>query len=345
MHRQALQPLLSEWLPDASDFESASSAGDFGRFLTRHHLQTLWLDLLGAGGNPSRFATLEQTLREGAKMWAALELSQRNVMHQAHSLLETAGIPYFFAKGVHLQQVLYDRPSQRASSDIDIFIRRSDRRVALRGFLQSGFDARPLADTISHELRLRRHNSDVDLHWDLFRPGRANPQIMDWLFGRRERFGEYWGLDATASLLVMLVHPAITKYLLSPASMLIHLVDQVRLMRGGRVDWAELTDGLTRSDTRTAAWSSLYVLRLLTGTEAPQEFERSLRPGRLTRWYLRQWIDRAWITRWFERRRLVAGLFSLALQDSWADRLRAVRSLRAAGRDAPALMEEVQQLS
>jgi hypothetical protein len=45
--------------------------------------------------------------------------------------------------------------------------------------------------------------------------------------------------------------------------------------------------------------------------------------------YLRRWIDRALITKYFERRWMVAGLFSLALQDSIADVGTALRAKAA----------------
>jgi len=217
---------------------------------------------------------------------------------------------------------------ERSAIDLDLFVRETDRDRAIELFEQGGFEAHPLAETISHELKLTRHNGDIDLHWHLLRPGRIHPELMNWLFTRRERFGSFQGLDDTASLLVMLVHPAITKYLLSPTSMLIHQVDQARLIERGRIDWKALEDTLAWSGTRTAAWASLYVLRMLAGVGAPDGFEEKLSPGGLRRWYLRQWIDRAWITRWFEKRWLVAGFFSLALQDSAADAVRAVRALR-----------------
>jgi hypothetical protein len=302
---------------------------DFSAFLYRQRLQSIWLKLIERSGAGDGLASLASHLREAAKAWALLELPQQHLMREAHRILGEAGVDYFFAKGAHLRHVLYDDPLERSAIDIDLFVRESDRERAISVFEQAGFEAHPLPETISHELKLTRDNGDIDLHWHLLRPGRIRPGLMEWLFRRRERFGEFWGLDDTASLLVMLVHPAITKYLLSPTSMLIHQVDQARLIDRGRVDWRELEDVLGWSGTRTAAWASLYVLRMLGGDSAPGDVETKLRPGRLHRWYLRQWIDRGWITRWFEKRWLVAGFFSLALQDSTADAVGALRALRA----------------
>jgi hypothetical protein len=164
----------------------------------------------------------------------------------------------------------------------------------------------------------------MDLHWHLFRPGRARPGLDEWLFEHVEDHAGIPGLDATASLLVMLVHPAITKYLISPTSMLIHAVDQARLIQCGKVDWDELREALLRSGTRTAAWASLYVLQHLYDVEAPDGFAQRIQPGRSHRAYLRLWINRGWISRAFHHRWLVAGTFSLALQDSFGDVLMAL---------------------
>jgi hypothetical protein len=342
LHRAALEPLLSGDLPGQAALAHGSSPAAFAAFLFQQHLQTLWLDLIERHGSPADYALLARDLTEGAKTWAIRELPQQRIMSLAHQALSAEGIAYFFAKGAHLRHVLYAEPVLRSATDVDVFVQQADREKAINALVCCSFTAQPLADTISHELKLTRHHGDIDLHWDIFRPGRACPVLMDWLFDHREKFGKFWGLNATASLLVMLVHPAITKYLLSPASMLIHQVDQARLIASEKVDWDELESALRCSGVKTAAWSSLYVLRKLGGVEAPDGFEERIRPGGLQAWYLRQWIDRAWITKWFDRRWLVAGLFSLTLQDNAADALRALRMLRSARRDAAKLIKELQ---
>ena len=342
LHRIALGALLERRLPGRSESGETADVAEFATFLYRQHLQAAWMRLIEQDGASPEHQPLAEHLREAAKAWALLELPQQRLMTEAHRILDTAGIDYFFAKGAHLRHVIYDDPLERSAIDIDLFVKESDRDRAIALFQQASFETHPLAETISHELKLTRHNGDIDLHWQLFRPGRLRPGVMDWLFSRRERFGEFWGLDDTASLFVMLVHPAITKYLLSPTSMLIHQVDQARLIGRGRVDWKELESIFERSGTRTAAWASLYVLRTLAGVQAPENIEETLRPGRIRRGYLRQWIDRAWITRWFERRWLVAGLFSLALQDTASDAVRALRSLRRERGSEPPRMGENQ---
>jgi len=337
LHRIALGALLERRLPGRSESGETADVAEFATFLYRQHLQAAWMRLIEQDGASPEHQPLAEHLREAAKAWALLELPQQRLMTEAHRILDTAGIDYFFAKGAHLRHVIYDDPLERSAIDIDLFVKESDRDRAIALFQQAGFETHPLAETISHELKLTRHSGDIDLHWHLLRPGRIRPGLMDWLFSRRARFDAFQGLDDTASLFVMLVHPAITKYLLSPTSMLVHQVDQARLIERGRVDWKELEDVLARSGTRTAAWASLYVLRILADVRAPGDMERKLSPGRVRRWYLRQWIDRAWITRWFDKRWLVAGFFSLVLQDSVSDAVGALRALPK--RRASALVE------
>ncbi|MBT8039537.1 MAG: nucleotidyltransferase family protein [Gammaproteobacteria bacterium] len=323
--------------PPAEDSPSLPiNTREFAAFLQRQHLQTAWLGLIERGGASAEYESLAEHLKSAAKAWAILELPQRRLLTETHRILNISEVDYFFAKGAHLRHVIYDNPQERSAIDIDLFVKEADTDRAIAAFEAAGYESRPLAETISHELKLTRHNGDIDLHWHLLRPGRIRPGLMSWLFSRRERFGDFWGLDDTASLLVMLVHPAITKYLLSPTSMLIHQVDQARLIERGRVDWKALEDVLGRSGARTAAWSSLYVLRKLGGICAPHDLEEKLSPGRIHRWYLRQWIDRAWITQFFEKRWLVAGFFSLALQDSLTDAIQAMRALRGNRESIPA---------
>jgi hypothetical protein len=200
---------------------------------------------------------------------------------------------------------------------------------------RTGFQALIDPDTFSHELTLRKDKVMIDLHWHLFRPGRARPGLDEWLFEHVEKHAGTPGLDATASLLVMLVHPAITKYLLSPTSMLIHQVDQAKLIESGKVEWSGLEQALHGFGIRTAGWASLYVLHKLAGIEAPKGFRKRIQPGALHRQYLQQWIDRAWVTRLFNRRWLVAGLFSLTLQDSASDAWIAWRAKTRAKSNAP----------
>lgn len=326
LHRAALAPLACPTCPEEISLPEAVQRKSFGEFLCQHRVHALWHDMLL---NKERHDELVDQLLRMTRITVAVQLPQQRVLEEARAALNQAEIPWFVAKGVHLQHVYYDRPIHRPATDIDVFVHVRDRESATRCLESAGFEPEPLAETLSHELKLVKHGMAIDLHWHMLRPGRYRPGLMDWLLEHREKFGEFWGLDATASLLVMLTHPAITKYLISPTSMLIHQVDQLRLLRSGKVDWELLYGALDQFGLKTAAWSSTYLLRLLTGIEIPENLEQRLEPGKIHAGWLRMWIDRAWITRWFDQRWLVAGFFNLALQDSMADAIRALNQRNA----------------
>lgn len=300
------------------------SSTEFHQFLIKNRLHTLWLKRMEQGDFADQQGIIN-LLKQYRTSQIAYELAQKSALSLAHHVLNQAEISYFIAKGAHLRETLYSDPWLRPCVDIDLYINESDRNEVIELLTCAGFEPRPLPETISHELKLSKNSSDIDLHWHFLRPGRYHPYLMTWFFSRRQKFGDFWGLDATASLLVMLVHPAITKYVISPTSMLIHQVDQARLINSGQVDWNELENALKISGLKTAAWSSLYFLGSMTGIHAPEGFEEKLAPGKVHAFYLKQWIDRGWITKWFDKRRFVAGFFNLALQDSVQDAVRALR--------------------
>ena len=103
----------------------------------------------------------------------------------------------------------------------------------------------------------------INLHWHLLRPGRTRIDLNNYLFAQRQAFGEFAGLSNEAALLVMLIHPAITKYVNGSASSLRHLVDMHRLAQSDGINWDRLIEMLSASVTRTAAWASLAWLHML----------------------------------------------------------------------------------
>jgi hypothetical protein len=337
-HRLALRPLLHPSDPAVEQAIAAlvqrSGVAEFLAFLQANGLTQLWLNRLQEQPNVPAPPGVLEAMRDHARLTAAHQLRQGLELRGAAHILEAQSIPWFVFKGVQLRHSLYADPILRPVSDIDLCVPPAAAATAIDCFLATGFEAATDPATISHEITLRRQGVAIDLHWHILRPGRYRPGLTRWLFQHRQRFDGLWGLDATAGLLVMLVHPAIAKYLASPTSMLIHLVDQARLIQSDAVDWLELEAALRCFGTQSSAWASLYLLRELGRIEAPGEFATRIRPGRMHAWYLRQWIDRAWITRWFGRRWLVAGGFSLALHDSVTDVARALlqrsRALRGA---------------
>lgn len=332
MHQKALIPLKmqdTEFSP-ARFLEDMNQLNlpEFAAFVRKNGLSGLWQNWLEGCSPHAVCAEFSATVAIDTRRTIAMQLAQEPVLRQVSEILNDAETGYFLAKGAILCRTIYSKPWMRPFVDIDLFVKKDDKERVTRLLLGAGFEALPLPETLSHELKLRRANADVDLHWHVLRPGRYRPGLMNWLFENRKKSGPYWGLNATAHLFLMLVHPPITKYLISPTSMLIHQADQTRLIASGKVDWNELEKALNRSGIRTAAWSSLYLLRRLTQIEAPEGFEQRIRPAKAKAWYLQQWIDQEWITRFFGQQWLVKGFFNLALQDTLADMARALIQLR-----------------
>jgi hypothetical protein len=323
-HKLALKPLLGDRIETTiDDLPKSFNLKEFSIFLCQQRLQCLWVEALGSIEMPRHFLSFKNDLSNACKLNIARELPQKRAMKDAHNLLTSAEIPYFFFKGTHLREVIYQQPWHRPAVDIDVFVNETNRDIVLNEFKQQAFIPSLTAETLSHELKISKHTTNIDLHWHLMRPTRYRPGLNEWLFAHREQFGDFWGLDHTASLLIMLTHPAITKYLISPTSMLIHQVDQFRLLQSNRIDWEVLLSALNEFGLRTAAWSSVYLLSKLADSTLNVEFGSSIQPGRIKSGYLRAWVNRGWVTRLFDARWLVAGGFNFALQDSLHDSVRA----------------------
>jgi hypothetical protein len=322
LHRATLGPVLrNDSLQPAFELRGPQ---ELASFLIKEGLHGLWFERLRLEACDGRGEELRAIIGKTLKVQLARDLAAGQLMKETNRLLCEHDIPYFIAKGGQLKRTIYGQTWHRAAVDIDLFVREVDRDRAVQLMTDSGCRASPLKATLSHELKLTRYTADIDLHWHLLRPGRARPGLMGWLFDRRERFGDYSGLDATACVLVMLIHPPITKYLISPASKLIHMVDLARLAERAEVDWEALEVALNRFGVKTAAWSSAYLLRSLTSIDLPNGLEARIRPRPSHAAYLKRWIDRGWISRGFQRRWLVAGFFNLALQDKFEDMVRAL---------------------
>jgi len=164
------------------------------------------------------------------------------------------------------------------------------------------------------------------------------------LFGQRQTFGEFAGLSNEAALLVMLIHPAITKSVNGSASSLIHLLDMHRLAQSDDINWDQLIATLRTSGTRTAAWASLAWLQMLADRPIYADLTGQLRPGRLQAGWLRYWLGKNLNVKLAERKLIVRSGFSTALQDSLKDSVRAIFVLQKEQREAAKTMKKLAQL-
>jgi len=353
-HKVALRPLLrtldrEQTTALFNDIE-AFDQKEFITFLYQQGLAQMWLPfLLAQESLPANWLATIKDLKQDALSTAAIQLMQRKVSEDTHQALRNADIDYLVFKGANLRHTIYTDPTQRPVCDIDILIRGERKFDAVKALLQAGFTTRHEAEIISHETSLQKNNVWIDLHWHLLRPGRTRIDLTDYLFDQRQPFGEsagadFSGLSNQASLLVMLIHPAITKYVNGEGSSLRHLVDVHRLAQQDDINWKRLVKMLKKSGTCTAAWASLTWLQMLADEPMYEDLAGQLRPASLKARWLRYWMGKDLNRKLAERKLIIRSCFSLVLQDSLRDGLNAVSKLKKEKLKTAQTMQALEQL-
>jgi len=217
-------------------------------------------------------------------------------------------------------------------------------KTRCRFSLKAGFIAHHNVENISHETSLVKKNVCIDLHWHLLRPGRTRVNLNNYLFDHRQPFGEFEGMSNEAALLVMLVHPAITKYVNGSASSLRHLVDIQRLAQSDDINWDRLIETLSASGTRTAAWASLAWLQILAVEPMYENLANLLRPGSLKAGWLIFWLEKNLNVKLAKQKLIIRSGFSIALQDSLKDSVSAIFVVQRLQREGPKTMKKLEQL-
>jgi hypothetical protein len=333
IHKVALRPLLhtldhKQTIALFDQLESVDQ-NEFVTFLYHQGLAQMWLPfLLQQDTLPASFEETVKALKQDALHTAATQLMQRKILRDTRDAFKQASIDYLVFKGAHLRHTIYADPTHRSVCDIDILVRDGRKFDAVDVLQKAGFGAVHKAENISHETSLHKNNVWIDLHWHLMRPGRTRINLNDYLFEQRQAFGEFEGLSNEASLLVMLIHPAITKYVNGSASSLRHLVDIHRLAQCDGINWERLTDMLNKSGTRTAAWASLTWLQMLTDEPMYEDLTKKLKPGGLKARWLHHWMRKDLNTKLAEKKMIIRAGFSLLLKYNWMDVANAVSTLK-----------------
>lgn len=332
LHKISLRPLLRALSAEEvkalfKELESVDQ-NEFITFLYRQGLAQMWLAfLLKQESVPAEFEETMQALKKNAIAIAADQLMQQFILAETRNTFEKAGIKYLVFKGANLRHTIYADPTHRTVCDIDILIRDEQKPEAIRSLEKAGFSAHHTAENISHETSLTKKHVNIDLHWHLMRPGRTRIDLNDYLFDQRQAYGGFQGLSNQASLLVMLIHPAITKYVNGHASSLHHLVDIHRLAQSEDINWEALIEMLSRSGTKTAAWASLTWLNMLADKPVYEDLANQLRPGGLKARWLSCWLRNNLNVKLAERKLILRACFSLALQDNAKDTFNALMTL------------------
>jgi len=259
---------------------------------------------------------------------AARYLAQQAALARIDRLFGAAGIGYAVMKGAHVRECVYPDPVLRASGDLDVLIAPVDRPRAARVLREAGFEHYENRATISHEASFVRSPVDIDLHWDILRPGRTRTPMAEDMLARRQRVGGFWALSDADALFVMLTHPAFAKYVCSPNMGLLQVADFLLWSEAKLEAWPGAERLLGTAGLRTAAWTMLGWYEMLASplhATRIHEWRRSLQPGRLRSAYLEYWLAHDLPGRWLDRPlRIQVGL-TLWLHDRPSDAWRAAR--------------------
>lgn len=344
-HRLALAPLLRQATEISASHDPrrllADGGPDFTAFLLHHGLAPLWDQALsGPARTDAETDELCAHIRRETHLCVATYLRQSAALQDIDDHLAQRGIPYAAMKGGHIREVAYADPALRPATDIDLLVHIDDRLEVLRSLRAVGYlpDADPT--TISHEIALRRDGVEIDLHWDILRPGRARPELAAAMLERRQRRTGFWGLDDTDEAFLLLVHPAFAKHVCGPGMTLLRIVDVFRWLRQRQVDWRALSKRLEANGMQTAAWLTLSWYTMLAGDalDVPDGFIASLRPGRLRAAYLSSWLTHDLPTRFQAAPNLTRFGLTPFLHDRPSDAWRAARHIwharRMRSRDA-----------
>ena len=198
-------------------------------FILASGLGPLWNELLHRTNKSGVFSEgLLDKIKASSRPAAIGYLVQHQALFKAAAIFKKEAIPYAVYKGVHIREIIYDKPAIRPAADIDILIATADKEQAIRALTGSGFAFHPLAQNVSHEVTLTAGHTSIDLLWHILRPGRLRKDMTDDFLATRREFPSHWGLSTEATLFVILVHPVFTKYSTTPQASLVRMVDLVR---------------------------------------------------------------------------------------------------------------------
>ena len=330
LHRLALGPLLQDKQSPSIDeiLQEIELVGaeQFLEFIRWHGLAPLWCEMLTAHAlNAGMSTTLMEQLQQDKLNAVVMYMLQSRTLENIHYLFTDAGIPYVVFKGTQVREIVYAEPALRPASDIDILIKGQARDNAIQVLTQAGMQPSINPDNYSHECTFMDGNVAVDLHWHILRPGRIALDISDELVNAPGMINGFYGMNNHATIFVLLVHPAYTRYVCNPFATLIRIVDLVRLFRKLEFDWDQVIELLTRAHARTAAWSTLFWLNHLAGNEPVQEIMNRLAPPHIKRSYLEFWIRNNLPFKLESWKMLMHCAFTLPLHDSINDAVTAIK--------------------
>ena len=257
-------------------------------------------------------------------------LMQTHAISEVSAAFEKKGIVFAFFKGAAVREEAYATPSLRSACDVDVLVAPAARFEAIACLESLGFVQQSEVDPSAHEVTLVRGRVDIDLHWDILRPGRTRRPLVDSLLAERVLGPTLWRLSDTDTVFMMLVHPAITKYVCSPNMGLNRVLDFVLFTRTRPIDWASVQRRLEEAGLQTAAWCTLRWITLLRAPDVliPPDFSNAIAPGSIRKAYLNLWLIYDLPGRLLNRADwFIRAAFTLPLHDRPSDAWRALRAL------------------
>lgn len=297
-------------------------------FLQRHGLAGWWADniaLRAAQGTISE--STASALATARRTAVAHYLIQSAALSEISTALELRGVVYAVLKGVATREEAYATPALRTAGDIDLLVDTCSIAQAVECMGELGFVARSSDST--HEITLSRGQVDVDLHWDILRPGRTRRPLVGSLLARRERGPKFWRLSDVDTVFLMLVHPAITKYVCSPHMGLNRVLDFLLFTQSRRIEWDDVASRMDEAGLKTAGWCTIRWIQLLVPNAeiAPASFLTRIQPGKMRSTYLDYWLVHDLPGRFLDRANwLIKASFTLPMHDTFADAWRAFRA-------------------
>lgn len=224
----------------------------FSRFLVEEGLGPIWYDFICSQNsselhnffqNRGGFSLIKQSRLAAAGLYQA----QFSALQRIDKVFSARGILYAVMKGALIRELAYKDPAVRSSCDIDILVTHDQRREAASVLVDEGFAMHPNSDNLSHEASFVRGPVEIDLHWDILRPGRTPKDFATTLLQSRQRLSEFWGLQDVNAAYLMLVHPAFAKHVCSPSMGLNRVADFMLWLRIRSIDWNAVLELLERS--------------------------------------------------------------------------------------------------
>lgn len=330
-HKMALAPLVTEEPQIILNSLKNLDRKDQERlvdFILASGLGPLWNELLYRTKKSRVFyESLLGKIKATSRLAAIGYLAQHQTLFNAAAIFKKEAISYAVYKGVHIREIIYDKPAIRTAADIDILIATADKEQAIRALTGAGYSFHSSAGNVSHEVTLADGNSFIDLHWHILGPGRLRKDMTNDFLATRREFPNHCGLSNEATLFIMLVHPVFAKYSTTPQASLVRMVDLVRWTQTQKIDWEMVSTWLRECGMQTAAWITTDYLHFLTGITLPAPFIRGIQPSKARAAYLRKWTHLNLASHFLNHPLIIKAGYTIPAHDTIRDAARAIWTL------------------